>query len=175
MSEAAFKAFSGGRSLAAETRALNAMSVPELVAAAVAGFGTRRAAAEALGVHPSTLRRWAAGSTSPRANRSKLVNTARAVTRRARLGPRREKKIRGTPSWTLTGRVFVKSGKDPAGDDRHRTVRPGKDLPEGNLSPALDAYLAGDDQAAGKAVEDQLSRYVSGMAMAPGEVEALHL
>lgn len=175
MSEATYKAFSGGRSLAAENTRLQRMAVPELVATVVAGHGGRRAAAAALGVSYSTISRWARGESSPRANRGVLLQAARSADRRARMGPRREKKLRGTPNWTVTGRVYVRSGKDPAGDDRRRTIRPGAQLPEGNLETALDAYLAGNDDAAALAVESQISRYVSGMALAEGEVEALNL
>ncbi len=176
MSEAVFKAFSGGRSLAAENRALNAMSVPQLVATYVAGFPTKAAAAAALGIHPSTLRRWSAGSTSPRANRPVLINAARAARRRALMGPRKEKKLRGKPDWSLTGRIYVRSGKDPRGDDRRRTIDVGAECPTGALGPAVDAFLAGDDPAAAEAVAGLIdTHYVAGMAVAPGEVEALSL
>jgi hypothetical protein len=175
MTEAVYKALSGGRSLAAENRALNAMAVPELVATVVAGTGTYRAAAAVLGVHVSTLRRWRAGGKPLPDRHGNLRTVAKAAMRRARMGPRREKKLRGAVPWTIAGRVYVRSGKNPGADDRRRTLRVGIDRGTGSLEPALDAYLAGDDQGAAHAVERELDAYVAGMAMAPGEVESLNL
>lgn len=162
MTEAVYRAFSG-RSPVTELRGLD---VPELVRTVERSSGSQKTAAATLGVSPSTLRRWKAGTSKPRAL-GPLQTAARAAIRRARLGPRKEKKIRGAGPWSVTGVVVISS------DSRRRTIQPGNDLPAGQLAPALDAYLRGDDLAAAAAVERAIDAFVPGMHIEDGKVDSI--
>lgn len=163
MSEAVYRALSGGRSPATELRGLG---VPELVRAVESASGSQRAAAARLGVSPSTLRRWKAGSHRPR-GLAGLQAAAKAALRRGRMGPRREAKLRGLGPWSITGVVVISA------DTRRRTVQPGRELPEGHLSPAVDAYLRADDLGAAEVVERAIDQFIPGMHLV--DVEAIRL
>lgn len=154
MTEAAYRAFSGRAS--GPDRELHGRSVAQMTADVRAAAGSQKAAAAQLGVSTKTLRRWESGAVKTPKGLGGLQQAARSALRRARMGPRTEAKLRGTPDWQLTGEIKVSS------EVRRRTIRPGARLPAGNLSPALDHYLAGDDAAAGAALAAAVQQYHRG-------------
>lgn len=86
LGELIYRELSGGLSPRTE-----AGDLPRMLAAVVRAAGGPTAAARAIGVHPSTMRRWRAGKSSPSARSAPLLMSA---VRRARLTPAREKRIR---------------------------------------------------------------------------------
>lgn len=168
MSEAVYRAFLH-RSPATELRG---MSVADLVRQVEAGAGGQKAAATRLGVSPSTLRRWKSGAATPSPRTgagAKLRQLAKAFGRRARMGPRTEAKLRGSPDWRITGNVVVSS------DARQRTIYPQRDLNPGSLNEVVDAFLRGDDREVEAAMDRVIDSWIPGASVGVAPVTDLRM
>lgn len=165
MSEAVYRALSG-RSTGPD-RELRGMSVADLAHAVRAGAGTQRAAAAQLGVNVATFRRWESGRVKAPKGLGGLVQAAKAAMRRARMSAGKERRLRGQPPVLVGGEITVSN------DTRTRTTQVGGDLDAGALGPVIDAYLRGDDQGAGDAMNAALGTLFGGMSV--GDVETLKL
>ncbi len=126
-----------------------------------AAAGSQRAAAAQMGVSVATFRRWESGKVQTPKVGTSLAQAAKAAWRRARMTPAREARLRRRPPWQMAGEIRTSN------EVRHRTIRPGKTRPEGNLNDALDAYLAGDDVAAAAEIDALVNVYVNEGAL-PG-------
>lgn len=129
--EMIYRTLSGGLSSHTESADL-----PRMLSAILKAAGSPTAAARIIGVHPSTLRRWRAGTASPSARSAPLLQ--RAV-RRARLTPRREARIRASaPALRVVQRD---NGRRRDLDARNFGWRPGAS------NDVVDAFLAGASPA----------------------------
>jgi hypothetical protein len=136
--EVTYRAITGGRSPRTEPTTL-----PAALAVVVASVqGNVSAAARALGVPRRTLRDWLAGTKTPKpANRSLIMATAKRMSRRTRLNPKREARLRGARSIRIQGIDRY--------DDKERDVTFTLDGPmTTRLDPAVfgelvDAFLRG--------------------------------
>lgn len=99
--------------------------------------GSKAEAARALGVPRSTFTRWLAGA-KPRGQRGDdTFKTLLKMQRRARLTPRRERKLRAAPArdTMITGSYRY--------DQDHREVRIGIYLDPSTINQLVDAFLDG--------------------------------
>ena len=104
----------------------------------------REGARERLGVSERTMRRYRAGGTPSKSNAEKLA-------RQARLGSRREARLRNRGA-----RVRMSGNLGPRERQyrRHRTIE--ADLTPQQMGEILDAWKAGDDDAALEALREAL-------------------
>lgn len=108
-----------------------------------AAGGNVSAAARLAGVPRRSLRDWLDGKSTPGAQRRRaLVGSARLSSRRERLRPGREKRLRDPQAVWLTGSYNY----DDDGDDRN-PIRISDFLDDGTMDRVIDAYLAGADAA----------------------------
>lgn len=135
----------------------------------------RRGAAERLGVSERTLRRWKAGGRPSRAHAARLSEETRTSpeVRRQALGTGRESRMRNRGAYVrMAGQIGA------GGDVRYRRRRMigGAGTPihlSGEaMAGILDAYAAGDDEAAAEALREAMDdEYAEGFTF--GDLESL--
>lgn len=151
--DALYRAITGGLDRADESK-----SLPERLADIVKHAGSWKAAAALVGVSDSTLRKWRRGASGGRGIAKPKAASLKAVARaqrRARLSPAREAYLRGK-AWV---QVFEFGGEVTiSSDTRGRSLGP-DDIDEQSVSldDVVDAYLAGDDEAAVEAFGEMLA------------------
>jgi len=165
MSEAVYRALSGRQS--GPGAEMKGLGVSDMARAVRADAGSQKAAAAQLGVNVATFRRWESGRVKAPKGLGTLAQAARAAMRRARMSPGKEKRLRGTPNVAVGGEITVSR------DTRNRTVQLGGDMPRGTLGPVVDAYLRGDDVAAGAAMHAAIATAIPSMSV--GDVSSLRL
>ncbi len=98
------------------------------------------AMARSLGVPRSTLRRWLAGTSTPRSHRQdSIVNAIRSAQRRLRLTPGRERRLRRAETGEI--KMVARYRYDPP--NLWRTVDIGRYLDPAMRKELVDSYLAG--------------------------------
>lgn len=137
------------------------------------GAVNARKAAEALGVAPSTVRRWAAGTQRPtkehqgaleksarRATRTK--SGRRAATTDLRASSQGQRMLRGGAKLWVSGN----QGVIEAGEDYRRDRRVGKDIAPSDIEDMFRAYEEGGDSGLHEWIEDFLDKnYVPGWSL----------
>lgn len=152
-------------------------SARDLVARAEQALGSKKAVADRLGVSQRTVERWAAGEGRIRNKPSaKNADKLRDLGRNAPESRKRDmSNLRAARIRNKGAKIKVSGNIGPTigGNDykRQRTVE--IDLSGEAMAPVLDAWLAGDDDAALAALHEALdSEYVAGFEL-DGEVDAL--
>lgn len=101
-----------------------------------AAAGGPGAAARAIGVHPSTYRRWRAGTTRPN---PRSVDLVRGAIRRLRLDPAREERLRNRGNSQFYMIVFDRSS------ERRRTLKASQlRLSPDAINHQIDAFLSNE-------------------------------
>lgn len=117
------------------------MPFGELLGRLIGLAGTKKAAAEILGVSPTTVYRWSTGRQKPKTGSTVL---ARAI-RRLSLKPDLERDIRNkTKVMRISGLVHVSD------DVRTRTLNVGRYIPARKIGNVLNAWLDADDTRASR-------------------------
>lgn len=138
-----------GRAVTRKARPAVAPDTPQAKARQIEGELGAAEAARRVGVSERTWRRWKAGGKPSGRNATALNTEADRAARRKAVAPRRETRLRRRGA---RARMSGNLGLPEARYRRHRTVE--ADLSPEQMGDIIDAWQAGDDDAALAALQD---------------------